>query len=130
VGEHSPYHSLSLHLKQLRLSHMLNHWQSIEQRAIQQQWSYAQFLLALCQLESERRFQVQMQRALREAQLPLAKSFTNFEFDHCPALNTAALMQFVQPTSWLEQAENLILLGSSGVGKTHLSNTRKKSSHR
>jgi DNA replication protein DnaC len=29
-------------------------------------------------------------------------------------------MQFVQHTHWLEQAENLILLGPSGVGKTHL----------
>lgn len=120
MGENSPYHSLSLHLKQLRLSHMLNQWQSIEQRATQEGWSYAQFLLVLCQLESDRRFQVRMQRALREAQLPLGKSFTNFEFDHCPTLNAAALMQLVQQTSWLERSENLILLGPSGVGKTHL----------
>jgi DNA replication protein DnaC len=119
-SQSNPYQALSLHLKQLRLSHMLNHWQSIEQRAVQHQWSYAQFLLALCQLESDRRFQVRMQRALGEAQLPIGKSFTNFEFNHCPTLNAAALMQWVQQTTWLERAENLILLGPSGVGKTHL----------
>jgi DNA replication protein DnaC len=61
-----------------------------------------------------------MQRALREAQLPLGKSFTNFEFEHCPTLNAAALMQWVEQPSWLERSENLILLGPSGVGKTHL----------
>jgi DNA replication protein DnaC len=116
----SPHQTLSLTLKHLRLSHMLNHWQSVEAKAIQENWSYAQFLLALCQLEADRRSQVRIQRALSEAQLPVGKSFTTFEFDHCPTLNSAALMQLVQQSTWLEQAENLILLGPSGVGKTHL----------
>lgn len=120
TSENNPYQSLSLYLKQLRLSHMLSSWQTIEQQAIAEQWSYAQFLLTLCQLEADRRFQVRLQRALSEAHLPLGKSFTNFEFSHCPTLNAAALMQFVEHTRWLEQAENLILLGPSGVGKTHL----------
>jgi DNA replication protein DnaC len=116
----SPFDSLSLHLKQLRLSHMLSHWQSIEQRATSEQWSYAQFLLALCELESQRRFQVRLQRALSEAQLPRAKSFTTFEFTHCPQLNPATLMQLAQDVGWLERSENLLVFGPSGVGKTHL----------
>jgi DNA replication protein DnaC len=131
----SPFDSLSLHLKQLRLSHMLSHWQSIEQRATSEQWSYAQFLLALCELESQRRFQVRLQRALSEAQLPRAKSkcfaegifspqtlcsFTTFEFTHCPQLNPAPLMQLAQDVGWLERSENLLVFGPSGVGKTHL----------
>ena len=116
----SPYHSLSLLLKQLRLSHMLNHWQTIEAKAIQANWSYAQFLLALCQLEADRKLEVRLQRALSEAQLPVGKSFTTFEFQHCPQLNPAPLLQLSQDAQWLERAENLILLGPSGVGKTHL----------
>jgi DNA replication protein DnaC len=116
----SPFDSLSLHLKQLRLSHMLSNWQSIEQRATSEQWSYAQFLLALCELESQRRFQVRLQRALSEAQLPRAKSFTTFEFTHCPQLNPATLMQLAQDVGWLERSENLLVFGPSGVGKTHL----------
>lgn len=115
-----PYESLSLHLKQLRLSHMLSQWQTLESKATQQQWSYSQFLLALCELEVNRRFQVRLQRALSEAQLPSAKSFTNFEFAHCPKLNPAVLMQLAQDASWLERSENLLLFGASGVGKTHL----------
>lgn len=49
----NPSLNLSLLLKQLRLSHMLNHWQTLEAKATQEQWSYVQFLLALCQLEAE-----------------------------------------------------------------------------
>ncbi len=73
----SPYQSLSLLLKQLRLSHILNHWESIETQALQEQWSYAQFLLTLCELEAQRRAEVRLKRALSEAQLPAGKSFTN-----------------------------------------------------
>ncbi len=71
-------------------------------------------------LESDRRFQVRMQRALREAQLPNAKTVSNFDWSHVPKLNPAPLMQLVDAPAWLERAENLLLFGASGVGKTHL----------
>jgi DNA replication protein DnaC len=61
-----------------------------------------------------------LQRALSEAQLPNAKSFTTFEFDHCPQLNPAPLLQLAQDTQWLARAENLLLFGPSGAGKTHI----------
>jgi DNA replication protein DnaC len=63
---------------------------------------------------------VKLQRALSEAQLPTGKSFTTFNFKHCPTLNPAPLLQLSQDVQWLGRAENLILLGPSGVGKTHL----------
>jgi DNA replication protein DnaC len=87
---------------------------------MQQNWSYGQFLLELCQLEAQRREQLRLQRSLSEAQLPAAKSFTNFDFAHCPDLNPAPLMQLAADTTWLAQAHNCIFLGPSGVGKTHL----------
>lgn len=34
---------------------MLTHWETLEHQAMQEQWSYAQFLLALCELEVDRR---------------------------------------------------------------------------
>lgn len=116
----SPYQSLSLLLKDLRLSHILTHWESIETQAIQEHWSYAQFLLALCEGETQRRHQVRLQRALREAQLPGTKSFSNFDFAQCSQFNPAPLMQLADNPSWLERAENILIFGASGVGKTHL----------
>ena len=85
----SPYQSLSLLLKQLRLSHMLNHWESLEQQALRDNWTYAQFLLALCELEAQRRWSVRLQRSLKQAQLPTAKTLANFDWSHLPQFNPA-----------------------------------------
>ena len=99
---------------------MLAHWESLEHQAMQEQWSYAKFLLALCEQETHRRNALRLQRALAEAQLPTAKSFSNFDFTHCPQFNPAPLMQLAEDTTWLERAGNCLIFGPSGVGKTHL----------
>ena len=115
-----PNPGLSLLLKQLRLTHMLRHWQDLEQQAAREQWSYSQFLCALCQLEADRRSQNRVKRYLAEAQLPVGKSLASFNFEHCPQLNPAPLMHLAQDTGWIERAENCLIFGPSGTGKTHL----------
>jgi len=87
---------------------------------MQESWSYAQFLLALCELEAQRHWSVRLPRALSEAQLPNAKTLASFDFSHCPKFNPAPLMQLTDDPAWLSRAENLLLFGASGVGKTHL----------
>ncbi|MBD0269910.1 MAG: ATP-binding protein [Cyanobacteria bacterium Co-bin8] len=112
--------SLNLLLRHLRLPHMRHHWPALEQQATQHHWSYAQFLLALCELEADHRAQGRIKRALLEAKLPTGKSFSSFHFDHCPEFNPAPLMQLAQDTTWLSKAENLLIFGPSGTGKTHI----------
>lgn len=117
----SPYQSLTNTLKRLKLNHFLSDWQTIEHQATQEHWSYAQFLLALAEGEAQRRDQARIARALSKAQLPYGKSWSNFEFTHVPSLNPAVIMQFAEQTTWLQQANNLLVFGPSGTGKTHLS---------
>lgn len=117
----TPYESLTTLLKRLKLSHFLSDWQTIEHRATQENWSYAQFLLALAEGEASRRDQARIIRALSEAQLPCAKSWSNFEFSHVPSLNPAVTMQLAQTTDWLDNASNILIFGPSGTGKTHVS---------
>ena len=115
----SPYQQLQGLLKQLKLTQMLIHWEATESQALQQQWSYAQFLLTLCEQEADRRNQMRLKRAIKEAQLPAVKSLTSFEFDHCTDFNPAPLMQLADDDSWLDKASNCLIFGPSGVGKPH-----------
>jgi DNA replication protein DnaC len=99
---------------------MLQHLPSLEQQAIQDNWSYTQFLSSLCDLELSHRLDTRLQRLLRESLLPNGKTFTSFDFTHCPSLHPAPILQLAQDDGWLSRAENLLLFGPSGVGKTHL----------
>jgi DNA replication protein DnaC len=99
---------------------MLAHWQQLEQQATLEHWSYPQYLLALCELEAQRRYTLKVQRAMSEAQLPTGKSLTNFVFDHCPTLNPATVTHLANDKSWVEQGSNILVFGPSGTGKTHV----------
>lgn len=116
----NPYQSLSLHLKQLHLSHILRQWEALEQQATQEGWSHAQFLLALCESEVHQRWQTRIKRALTEAQLLNGKTLSNFDWSHVPQFNPAPLMHLAEDPAWLERGENCLIFGASGVGKTHL----------
>ncbi|MEO0433912.1 MAG: IS21-like element helper ATPase IstB [Cyanobacteria bacterium J06656_5] len=99
---------------------MLAQWEALEHQAQQHQWSYAQFLLELCQLEVDQRWCRRLERAKKDATLPAAKTVSNFDFDHLPQFNPAPLMQLTTDIRWLKQAQNCLIFGPSGVGKTHL----------
>ena len=110
----SPYQQLSTLLKQLKLTQMLTHWEATESQALQQQWSYAQFLLTLCEQEAGRREQMRLKRAIEEAQLPGVKSLTSFEFDHCTDFNPAPLMQLADDSSWQIKPATALFSGHQG----------------
>ena len=83
-------------------------------------WSYAQFLLALCQLETHRRKALRLQRAVTEAQLPNAKTVSNFDWTHLPLVNPLPIQKLATEPQWIDDAQNCLFFGPSGVGKTHL----------
>ena len=81
--------TLGFLLKTLKLPHMNNHWQELERQALAGGWTHAQFLLALCESEATQRYQLRVQRALKDAHLPPGKAFSNFDVTPLPQLKSA-----------------------------------------
>ena len=112
--------SLPIMLKELKLAGFTQHWEDLAQKALDEQWLPQQYLAELCAQETSVRCHRRLQRYLRESQLPPAKQLSRFDFTDAQGITKAQVMALVQQTYWVKQAENILLFGASGVGKTHL----------
>ena len=112
--------ALPVLLKELKLASFAKHWESLAQKAIDEQWLPQTYLAELCDQEAGSRYQKKLQRYLREAQLPPAKQLSQFDFKASSGINKPQIVALTQQRNWVNQAENILFFGASGVGKTHL----------
>jgi len=112
--------ALPVLLKELKLASFAKHWESLAQKAIDEQWLPQTYLAELCDQEAGSRYQKKLQRYLREAQLPPAKQLNQFDFSASSGINKSQIVALSQQRQWVNQAENTLFFGASGVGKTHL----------
>ena len=110
---------LEAYLKRLRLPAIGRHYQELARQAAQGNLSYEAFLLALVEIEAQQREENAHQKRLRMARFPVLKSLDQFDFTALPSLNKSRVLDLAQG-GYLEKRENLILMGNSGTGKTHL----------
>lgn len=112
--------TLPLQLKALKLSSFNMHWQDSSEIAIKSNWTYSQYLSYLCDLEIQKREQNRLVRRIKESSLPNGKTLSNFNFKTNKSINSAQINAFAETDSWIKQANNIIVFGPSGVGKTHI----------
>jgi len=110
---------LEAYLKRLRLPGIGRHYQELARQAAQGNLPYEAFLLALVEIEAQQREENAHQKRLRMARFPVIKSLDQFDFTTLPSLNKALVLDLAQG-GYLDKRENLILMGNSGTGKTHL----------
>ena len=67
-------------------------------------------------IECDRR---KVERRIKAARFPVVKSLDSFDFDAIPKLNRMQVLELVR-CEWIERRENVIALGLSGIGKTHV----------
>jgi DNA replication protein DnaC len=109
-------------LKILRLSTMIRNLQSLTRQAKQEKLSYEEFLLNLSEAEVQTRQENGRKRRLREAKFPILKPMETFKFDAAPELDVR-LMKELSNCGYVEKNRNIIFVGKSGTGKTHLATT-------
>jgi DNA replication protein DnaC len=110
---------LIANLKALKLSGMISNLQGQLRQARQDKVDYDEFLLNLTEVEVQVRLENGRRRRLREARFPLLKPLETFKFDDAPELD-ARLIRELSSCEYVKQRRNIIFVGKSGTGKTHL----------
>ncbi len=60
-----------------------------------------------------------VERRIKSAKFPAVKSLDSFDFKTIPSLNKMMVLELAR-CEWIERRENVIALGPSGTGKTHV----------
>ena len=105
--------------KRLRLPTLAANFRRFAEDAARENRSYDRYLLALLEREVQQRAANQEQRRIKAARFPVLYTLDTFDFEALPSLNKTRILELAQG-HWLQQRENVILVGDIGTGKTHL----------
>ena len=112
--------TLPLMLKELRLPAFCQHYQQYQEQAAENAWSYSQYLAALSEQEIAQRFQSRISNWAREARLPRGKSLAILALNDMPQSDQKQIILLRDDTQWAHRVGNVLLIGPSGVGKSHV----------
>jgi DNA replication protein DnaC len=115
----TPQVLLEHHLKQLRLPTFLREYDKVARQCAAESVDYPRYLLRLTEQELLDRERRATERRIHQARFPVVKSLDTFEFLAIPAVNKALVLELAR-CEFLQRRENVLLLGNSGTGKTHL----------
>jgi len=106
-------------LKALKLAAMITNLDSHLRQARQDKLDYDEFLLNVTEIEVQVRLENGRKRRLREAKFPLLKPLESFNFEEAQDLDVR-LIKELSACEYVKQSRNIIFIGKSGTGKTHL----------
>jgi DNA replication protein DnaC len=111
---------LQANLKALNLSCMARNLDGSLRQAKESGISYDEFLIELTVAELQARAQNSLDRRIREAKFPLLKSIESFDLSAVPELDIRLFRELAEG-GYIREHRNVIFLGRSGAGKTHMS---------
>lgn len=110
---------LNTYLKQLRLPTILRNYEALAREAAETNQTFEEFLCCLVEQEVIQRDDNNLKRRLKHARFPTTKTLETFDFTAIPSLKKNKVLQLSRG-GFIEETENIILIGNAGTGKTHL----------
>jgi len=110
---------LGHHLRQLKLPTILREYEKVAAEAAREGQDHVRYLLRLVELELIDRERRMVERRIRAARFPAVKSFDTFDFAAIPSLNKPLVLELAR-CEYVVARDNIIALGNSGTGKTHV----------
>jgi DNA replication protein DnaC len=105
--------------EQLKMASLAAEWPALAQQAAQDEASFADFMEKLLQCESAAREQRKRSTLMKLATMPTVKTLEQFDWTIGSGAPKAQIQELAH-LAFVERAENVVLLGPSGVGKTHI----------
>jgi DNA replication protein DnaC len=115
-----PQALLAPHLKALKLPTFLREYDKVAQQCAAEGVDHSRYRLRLAELELIERERRTVERRIREARFPAVTSLDTVDFAAIPSLNKRLVLERAR-CEYILQRENVIALGNSGTGKTHIS---------
>ena len=115
----TPQLLLAHHLKALKLPTFLREYDKQARQCAAEGVDHVRYLVRLTELELIDRERRMVERRIRMAKFPAVKSLDSFDFKAMPSLNKMMVLELAR-CEYIERRENVIALGNSGTGKTHI----------
>lgn len=110
---------LAHHLKALKLPTFLREYDKVARQCAAEGIDHSRYLLQLAELELIDRERRMVERRIKAARFPAVKSLDSFEFKAIPSLNKMLVLELAR-CEYITRDENVIAVGNSGTGKTHI----------
>ena len=110
---------LENHLKELKLPSFLREYGKMAAQCAAEGVDHPQYLPRLAELELIDRHQRMVERRIRAARFPAVKSLDTFDLPAIPWLNKSLMMELAR-CEYIQRRQNVIAVGNSGTGKTHV----------
>ena len=117
--EDAPEILLRHHLKKLKLPTVLREHEKIARQCAAEGLDHVRYLARLIELELLDREARMIDRRIKAAKFPALKTLESFDFDAIPSLNRNLVLELARG-EFVARRENIIALGPSGTGKTHV----------
>lgn len=107
------------HLKYLQLKFMSDQHSVMASEAAAQHWDHQEYLRRLVEGEYNQQRHRRIQGRIKNARIPVIKTLEQFQWHHPRKINRLQVQNLFR-LEFIPQKANVVLLGSVGVGKTHL----------
>ena len=110
---------LSMAFNELKLTVFAEKYKETWEKCVADKLGYKEYLKMLTTMELESRHHRKINRLIKKAKIPRMKEINDFEVSKVPGLEQSTITKLVKG-DFIDKAENLLIFGNPGTGKTHL----------
>lgn len=105
--------------RQLKMPGAARAFEALGRQAREEKWSFEDYLHEVLAVEIQSRRESAIRQRVRDARFPETKTLDQFDFKAADGVDATQIAELARG-GWVERAENVLLAGPIGTGKTHL----------